>query len=85
MTLRFPEVRHELLQAARVRQQTEEFKDVYHGRAGIEGSFAQTTRNTSLRRSRPIGLKKTHLQHILSAMATNMLRFVPWRIGAPLA
>jgi DDE family transposase len=58
MTLRFPEVRHELLQAARVRQQTEEFKSVYHDRAGIEGTFSQTTRNTGLRRARSIGLGK---------------------------
>ncbi|HEY1350483.1 MAG TPA: transposase, partial [Ktedonobacteraceae bacterium] len=40
MTLRFPQERHELLQAARVRQQTEEFQDIYHGRAGIEGTFS---------------------------------------------
>ena len=85
MTLRFPEVRHELLQAARVRQQTEEFKSIYRGRAGIEGTFSQTTRNTGLRRSRSIGLKKTHLQHILSAVATNILRFVQWHMGVPLA
>ena len=85
MTLRFPQERHELLQAARVRQQTEEFKSVYHGRAGIEGTFSQTTRNTGLRRSRYIGLKKTHLQHILSAVATNILRFVQWRTGTPWA
>jgi DDE family transposase len=58
MTLRFPQERHELLQAARVRQQTEEFKSVYHRRAGIEGTFSQTTRNTGLRRSRYIGLGK---------------------------
>ncbi|GHO96606.1 hypothetical protein KSF_066540 [Reticulibacter mediterranei] len=85
MTLRFPKARHELLQAARVRQQTEEFKTVYHGRAGIEGTFSQTTRNTGLRRSRYIGLEKTHLQHILSAVATNLLRFVQWRTGTPWA
>jgi transposase len=85
MTLRFPQERHELLQAARVRQQTEEFKIVYHGRAGIEGTFSQTTRNTGLRRSRYIGLKKTHLQHILSAVATNILRFMQWRTGTPWA
>jgi transposase len=63
----------------------EEFKSVYHGRAGIEGTFSQTTRNTGLRRSRSIGLKKTHLQHILSAVATNILRFVQWRMGVPWA
>lgn len=85
MTLRFPQERHELLQAARVRQQTEEFKSVYHGRAGSEGTFSQTTRNTGLRRSRYIGLKKTHLQPILSAVATTILRFVQWRTGTPWA
>jgi len=58
MTLRFSQERHELLQAARVRQQTEEFKKIYHGRAGIEGTFSQTTRHTGLRRSRYLGLKK---------------------------
>jgi hypothetical protein len=46
MTLRFPQERHELLQTARVRQQTEDFKNVYHGRAGIEGTFSKVTRNT---------------------------------------
>jgi len=29
--------------------------------------------------------EKTHLQHILSAVATNILRFVQWRMGAPWA
>ena len=85
MTLRFPQERHELLQAARVRQQTEEFKSIYHGRAGIEGTFSQTTRKTGLRRSRYLGLKKTHLQHIFSAVATNLLRFVRWRMEVPWA
>ena len=85
MTLRFPQERHELLQATCVRQQTEEFKHVHHGRAGIEGTFSQTTRNTGLLISRSIGLKKTHLQHILSAVTTNILRFVQWRMGVPWA
>jgi transposase len=85
MTLRFPQERHELLQAARTRQQREEFQHIYHGRAGIEGTFSQTTRNTGLRKSRYIGLKKMHLQHILSAVATNTLRFVQWRTETPWA
>jgi transposase len=85
MTLRFPKERQELLQAARVRQQTEEFKKIDHGRAGIEGTFSQTTRNPGPRRSRSSGLKKTPLQHILSAVATTILRFVRWRTGTPWA
>jgi hypothetical protein len=29
--------------------------------------------------------KLTHLQHILSAVATNIFRFVRWRMGTPWA
>jgi transposase len=85
MTLRFPPERHELLQAARARQQTPEFRAVYRARSGIEGTFAQTTRNTGMRRARYIGRRKTHLQHLFTALATNILRLVYWLEGAPLA
>lgn len=85
MTLRFPQERHEMLQAARLRQQTSAFKEVYHLRAGIEGTFAQATRNTGLRRTRYIGQQKTHLQHIFSAVATNIVRLIQWRNGVPFA
>jgi hypothetical protein len=85
MTLRFPQERHERLQAARVRQHTEELKHISHGRAGMEGTFSHATRHTGLRRSRSPGLKKTHLQPILSAVATTLLRFVQWRTGTPWA
>jgi transposase len=74
-----------MLQRARLRQQTEDFKRVYRVRAGIEGTFSQTTRNTGLRRARYIGHQKTHLQHLLAAVATNILRVVQWRSGVPFA
>ena len=74
MTLRFPQERHETLLAARQRQQTAAFKALYRLRAGIEGTFSQTTRTTGVRRARYRGLPKTHLQHILTAVATNFLR-----------
>lgn len=85
MTVGYPPERHEMLQTARLRQQTEEFKTLYRVRSGVEGTFSQTTRNTGLRRSRFIGRRKTHLQHILTAVATNILRLVPWRCGVPFA
>ena len=85
MTLRFPQERHELLLAARQRHQTEAFKALYRLRAGIEGTFSQTTRITGLRRARYRGLSKTHLQHILTAVATNFLRLDAWLQGAPFA
>lgn len=74
-----------MLQQARQRQQTEEFRTTYRHRAGVEGTFSQTTRNTGLRRSRCIGIRKTHLQHLLSAAATNILRLVHWLHGEPFA
>jgi transposase len=85
MTLRFPQERHEMLLAARQRQQTEAFKELYRLRAGIEGTFSQTTRITGVRRARYRGLPKTHLQHVLTAVATNLLRLDAWLQGAPFA
>jgi transposase len=85
MTLRFPPERHALLQAARARQQTSGFYDVYRARCGVEGTFTQTTRNTGMRRARYIGQRKTHLQHLFTALATNVLRLVCWLEGAPFA
>ncbi len=85
MTLRFPQERLETLLAARQRQQTAAFKALYRLRAGIEGTFSQTTRTTGVRRARYRGLPKTHLQHILTAVATNVLRLDAWRQGAPFA
>ena len=85
MTLRSPQERHEMLQAARIRQQTPGFHDQYQARCGIEGTFAQTTRNIGMRRARSIGQRKTHLQHLFTALATNILRLVSWLDGIPFA
>jgi transposase len=85
MTVRFPQERHEMLLAARAQQQTREFHDVYQVRCGIEGTFSQTTRNTGMRRARYIGQRKTHLQHLFTAVATNILRLVCWLEGNPFA
>lgn len=74
MTVRFPQERHELLQVARARQQTPEFHDLYQARCGIEGTFAQTTRNTGMRRARYIGQRKTHLARRISSSSSR-----PWR------
>ena len=42
----------EALEAARQREQTEEFTQLYDQRAGIEGTHAQGVRRMGLRRSR---------------------------------
>jgi transposase len=72
------QVYHEALQAARRYQTTREFKDYYADRAGIEGTLSQGVRAFDLRRSRYIGLARTHLQHILSAVAINVVRVMAW-------
>jgi transposase len=84
LTLR-PRASHEALQAARQRQKTPEFKARYARRAGIEGTFTQAERLCGLRRSRYIGLAKTHLQHVFTALALNLRRLFAWLDGVPLA
>jgi len=73
-----PQVAYEALQAAHQRQETEEFKQTYKKRAGIEGTISQGTRAFRLRRSRYLGLAKTHLQHLAIAAAMNLTRIAHW-------
>jgi transposase len=80
-----PQIYHNALQAARQRQTTSEFKDLYALRAGIEGTISQGVQAFDLRRSRYIGLAKTHLQHVLTAAAINLVRVGEWLLGTPLA
>ena len=73
------------LEMARQRQKTHDFVQRYAARAGIEGTISQAVGTLDLRRSRYIGLAKTHLQHILTAAALNILRGVAWINEVPLA
>ncbi len=72
------EAQHEAIQAARKRQTTKEFKDQYAKRSGIEGTISQGVRAFDLRVCRYLGLAKTHLQHILTATAMNVVRLFQW-------
>jgi transposase len=73
-----PQVEYEMIQTARTRQETQEFKTKYKKRAGIEGTISQGTRAFDLRRSRYLGLAKTRLQHLATAAAMNLTRVVSW-------
>lgn len=75
---------HEALQAMRLDQKTEEWKKRYNKRAGIEGTLAKGIQILGLRRTRYIGLAKTHLQHVLTAVAMNFTRLVAWFNDEPL-
>ncbi len=48
-------------------------------------SVMQLMENLSDRQSRYVGLAKTHLQHILTAVALNLIRLGAWLSGVPYA
>jgi transposase len=74
---------HEAIQAARQRQQTDEFATEYARRAGVEGTLSQGVRAFGLRRARYRGLAKTHLQHLTTAAAMNVRRLITWLNEVP--
>jgi transposase len=82
LTLR-PQAEHEAIQTVRQAQLTKEWKSRYNVRAGIEGTLSQGIRVFGMRRTRYIGLAKTHLQHLLTAAAMNVVRLANWLAGIP--
>lgn len=76
-----PKERMQALFTARQRENTEAFKDTYRHRAGIEGVHSQGVRALGLRRSRYIGLHKTHLDHVATATAMNVIQLTSWLRG----
>jgi transposase len=79
-----PKAHHEAIQTARQRQETAEFKETYALRSGVEASLSQGTRRFELRKSRYIGLARTHLQQLLNATAMNVVRVIAWLRGQSL-
>ena len=66
------------------RLNTPEGKALYAQRAGVEGTISQGVRNHGMRRSRYMGIRKTHLQEIASASAINIYRLANWFNNKPL-
>jgi transposase len=79
-----PQQEHKALEAIRRQQQTKQWKKRYDKRAGIEGTLATGIQVLGLRCTRYIGLAKTHLQHVFTALAMNLTRIVSWLKGEPL-
>ncbi len=79
-----PQAQHEAIEAARTRQETEEFKATYALRAGVESTISQGVRRFDLRHSRYIGLAKTHLQQTINATAMNLVRVAAWLRNEPM-
>jgi transposase len=78
-----PQGAQEALLARRKEQETAAFRQGYATRAGIEGTLSQGVRRMGLRRGRYDGLQKTHLQHILTAVAINLVRIDAVLTGLP--
>ena len=76
---------YDVLQERRRDQSTKDWKSRYNLRSGIEGTISQAVRMCDLRQSRYIGLAKTHLQNVITAIALNMTRFDAWLTGQPRA
>lgn len=78
-----PQEAQEALLARRKAQETPLFRQRYATRAGIEGTLSQGVRRMGLRRARYDGLQKTHLQHVLIAVAINLVRIDAVLTGIP--
>jgi transposase len=76
-----PDGQYQALQNARQRERTDTFRLSYARRAGIEATVSQGVRAFGLRRARYRGQAKTHLQHILTATAINLVRLFHWFQG----
>ncbi len=82
LTMR-PQAEHQARQTVRQQQQTAAWQTLYHRRAGVEGTISQAVNAFALRRTRYRSLAKTHLQHVLTSVAINVVRMVAWLQGQP--
>jgi IS5 family transposase len=79
-----PRHQYEAQRQLRAEQATDAWRDRYAHRSGIEGTIAQASRRSDLHQARYRGLAKTHLQHVLTALALNLVRIDAWLTGTPL-
>ncbi len=80
-----PQKEYEALYAARQRQKTPAFKERYRARAGVEALISHAANGLNSRRSRYVGLAKTHLHNVLTAVAINFSRVAYWLLKRPRA
>lgn len=77
--LLLPEPLQEIQTRTRALQQTPEWKRRYALRAGCEATVSETVHAHGLRHCRYRGLAKTHVQHVLTAAGTNIVRLAQHR------
>jgi transposase len=80
-----PREEYEALLAVRALMKSDEGRRIYALRAGVEGTISQGVRRCGLRRSRYWGREKTHLRHVATAAALNLMRISAWLDEVPVA
>ncbi|WP_162795885.1 transposase [Nonomuraea lactucae] len=78
-----PRPLHEIQTRNRAEQADQAWQARYAIRAGCESTISENVRVRGLRRTRYRGLAKTHLQHVLTAMACNLARLGDWLNATP--
>ena len=73
---------HAALQAARARQQTDDFKERYRQhRGGVEGCLSALVRGQGIRVNRYVGRAKNNLRALFVGVAVNLQRTARWTAG----
>ena len=72
-------------QEIRRQQKTQEWRQRDAARAGGEGTLPEALQLFSLGRCRYVGLAKTRLHHVLTAVALDIVRREAWWTSRPLA
>jgi transposase len=80
-----PRAQQEAITQMRTYLKSAEGRKLYAKRAGIESTLSQGVRAFGLRRSRYIGLAKTHVQQVATAAAMNLERLAAWWVDRPRA
>jgi transposase len=78
------QIRYEAQRQIRAEQAADGWQERYAHRSGIEGTIAQASRRSDIHHALDRGLAKTHLQHVLTALALDLVRVDAWLTGAPL-
>jgi IS5 family transposase len=76
-----PRPQHQAQQRIRAEQATGDWRRRYALRCGVESLISQASRRSDLHHARYRGLAKTRLQHVLTALAINLVRVDAWLTG----
>jgi Transposase DDE domain len=76
-----PPRQQEAQERIRAEQATDDWRQRYGLRCGVESLFSQTSRLSDLQQTRNGGLATTHLEHVLTALAINLVRVDAWLAG----